>query len=175
MTINFNKLAVAFAAALISAAASAATSGGATMGVTASIAEECSIGNTVTLAFGQLSMFVNGANSTAPSASIGGGTFDAICTAGTTTPKLTFTSANTSESDFRLKGADGTYIVYTLAVSGGPAIVYSQPTAFDGFTDIADGNSKSLAITGSIAATERNGKPKQAYTDTITITSTYGI
>jgi spore coat protein U-like protein len=171
---KFNKFAAAFAAALLSVSAFATDSGFGNMGVTASIAEECSVGNTVTLDFGQLALLNNGAASNAASNSIGGGTFDAICTAGTTTPKLKFSSANTGGSDFRLVGADGTtYIVYTLAESGGTEIVYDTPAAFSGFS--ADGAAKNLAITGSISATEKAGKAKQVYTDTITITSTYGV
>ncbi|MEJ8839997.1 spore coat protein U domain-containing protein [Ramlibacter sp. AN1133] len=169
-----SKLAAACAAALLSVGAFATDSGSGTMGVTASIAEECSVGNTVTLDFGQLSMLSNGAASSAPSASVAGGTLDAICTSGTTTPKLKFSSANSNGTDFRLVGADATtYIVYTLAESGGAAIAYNTAASFTGFA--ADGSTKSLAIAGSIAATEKTGKAKQAYSDTITITSTYGI
>jgi spore coat protein U-like protein len=170
---KFNKFAVAIAVALLSAGAFATDSGSATMGVTASITDQCSVGNTVALDFGPLSMLSNGAQSGNASASTSGGTFDAICTNGTTTPKLKFASANSSGTDFRLVGDDGTHIVYTLAESGGTAIAYNTAAAFSGFD--ADGTTKSLAITGSIAASEKAGKAKQAYTDTITITSTYGI
>jgi len=174
MKIKICKLAIASAAALLSIAASATDSGSGTMGVTASIAEECSVGNSVALDFGQLSVLANGAASTTASTSVSGGTFDAACTSGTTTPKLKFSSANTSGADFRLVGADTTtYVVYTLAESGGTAIAYETAAAFTGFS--ADGSAKNLAITGSIAASEKAGKAKQAYTDTITITSTYGI
>lgn len=175
MTTKFNKLAIAVAAALLSASAFATDSGSADMGVTASIGEECSIGNTVTLDFGTLSMLSNGGTSSAASTSTGGGTFDAICTSGTTTPKLKFTSANAgSTSSFRLVGADTTtFITYTLAESGGTAIAYDTAAAFTGFS--ADGSTKNLAITGSIAAADKSGKAMQAYSDTITITSTYGI
>lgn len=175
MKVSFNKFAVAFAATLLSAGAFATDSGSGTMGVTASIAEECSVGNAVTLGFGQLSMLSNGAPSSAASASVSGGTFDAICTSGTTTPKLRFASANAgATSTFRLVGADTTtFIAYTLAESGGTAIAYNTAAAFTGFT--GDGTKKSLTITGSIASSEKSGKAKQAYTDTITITSSYGI
>ena len=171
MKIKFNKLGAAFAVVLVSASAFATDSGQGQMQVTASIGEECSIGNAATLDFSALSMLSNGAPSTAASLSASGGTFDAICTAGTTTPTLKFSSAN---SDFRLVGADGTtFIVYTLAESGGTAIAYNTAASFTGFD--ADGTTKSLAITGSIAAGEKTGKAKQLYSDTITITSTYGI
>jgi spore coat protein U-like protein len=174
MKMKFNKFAVAAAAALLSAGAFATDSGSARMDVSASIADECSVGNVVTLAFGQLSMLSNGAQSSTASTSTAGGTFDAICTNGTATPKLKFESKNTSGSDFRLQGADlSTYIVYSLAESGGTAIGYNTAASFTGFD--ADGTTKSLAIVGSIAATDKAGKAKQAYTDQITITSTYGI
>ena len=172
---KFNKFAASFAAALLSVSAFATDSGDGQMGVTASIGEECSIGITATLAFGTLSMLSNGAASASPSASASGGTFDAICTSGTTTPKLKFTSANAGATDsFRLLGADTTtFIVYTLAESGGTAIAYNTAAGFTGFD--ADGSTKNLAIVGSIDASEKSGKAKQSYSDTITITSTYGI
>lgn len=174
MNMKFTKHLAAVAATLACAGAFATDSGSGTMGVTASIGEECSIGNVTALDFGQLSMLAAGAATSGASASSAGGTFDAICTNGTTTPKLKFTSANTAGSNFRLKGVDGTsYMVYTLAESGGTAIAYDTAAAFTGF--VAEGDTKSLAITGSIAASEKSGKAKQAYSDTITITSTYGI
>lgn len=175
MKVKFKKFAAAIAATLVSAGAFAVDSGTGTMAVTASIAEECSIGNTAALAFGQLSVLTNGAASSAASDSLSGGTFDAICTTGTTTPKLRFTSANAGATNsFRLVGADGTtFIVYTISESGGTAIAYDTAAAFTGFS--ADGATKNLGIVGSIAASEKSGKAKQAYTDTITITSSYGI
>lgn len=171
MKIKFDKRLAVVASALACASAFATDSGSGTMGVTASIAEECSIGNVTALDFGQLSMLDAGAVTGAASASSGGGTFDAICTSGTTTPKLKFTSANTTGADFRLKGGSS-YIVYTLK-DGSTEIAYGTPASFTGF--VADGTAKPLVITGSIAASEKTGKPIQAYTDTITITSTYGI
>lgn len=176
MKTKISKFAIAIAAAMLCAGAFAAptASGSGTMGVTASIGDECSVGSAVVLGFGQLAMLANGATSTVASASQSGGTFDAICTNGTSTPQLKFSSANTSGTDFRLVGADTTtYIVYTLAESGGTAIAYNTAAGFTGFS--ADGSAKSLAIVGAIAASEKTGKAKQAYSDTITITSTYGI
>ncbi|MDB5953659.1 spore coat protein U domain-containing protein [Ramlibacter sp.] len=174
MKTKISKFAIAFAAAMLSVGAFATDSGSGTMGVTASIGDECSVGNAAVLGFGQLSMLANGSPSTAASASTSGGTFDAVCTSGTTTPKLKFSSANSSGTDFRLVGAvTTTYIVYTLAEAGGNAIAYNTVASFTGFS--ADGTTKSLAIVGAIASSEKTGKAKQAYSDTITITSTYGI
>jgi len=175
MNRKMTKLALAVAAIAFAGGAWATDSGSGTMGVTASIAEECSVGNTTALTFGQLSMFSSGSVSTAASDSTGGGTFDAICTSGTTTPKLKFTSANAGgTSTFRMVGTDTTtFIAYTLAESGGTAIAYDTAAAFTNFS--ADGTTKSLSIIGSVADTEKSGKAKQAYGDTITITTTYGI
>ena len=175
MKVKLNKFAAAIVTALASAGAFATDSGTETMDVTASIAEECSIGNTAALAFGQLSVLANGTASSAASDSLSGGTFDVICTSGTTTPKLRFSSANAgSTNSFRLVGADATtYIVYTISESGGTAIAHDTAAAFTGLD--ADGTTKNLGIVGSIAASEKSGKAKQAYTDTITITSSYGI
>lgn len=177
MKLNFNKVAIALAASVMSAGAFAGGGDGspsATMGVTATISPECSVGNTTTLAFGILSMLSNGAQSTAISES-SGGTFDAICTSGTSTPQLKFTSLNTSGSDFRLVGTDTTtYIVYTLKEgSGGTAIAHDTAASFTGFT--ADGTTKSLAVKGTISASEKHEKAQQGYTDTITITSSYSL
>lgn len=175
MKFKMNKLSLGLAAAVLCGAAGATDSGSATMDVTAAITDECSVGQTVALAFGNLSVLSNGSQSSTASESTGGGTFKAICTNGTSLPKLKFTSANAgATTSFRLVGADGlTHIVYTLAESGGTAIAYNTAAAFTGFE--ADGTEDSLAIKGSIAASEKNAKLKQAYTDTITITSTYGV
>jgi spore coat protein U-like protein len=173
---HVNQILAAFSVALLSVSAFAADSE-ATMGVSASISAECSVGNTKPLAFGALSMLnTNGAQSTLPSASISGGTFDAICTAGTSNPKLKFHSDNTSGSDFRLVGTtDGAFIVYTLTEADGTtAIVHNQAAAFGGFT--ADGTAKTdLTILGKIAPAAKNGKAAQEYTDTITITTSFDI
>jgi spore coat protein U-like protein len=173
MKTTFHHLAATAAAALLSVSAFAADSGDATMGVSASIAQECSIGNIAPLAFGALGMLNNGAQSSADSASVTGGTFDAICTAGTNLPKLKFTSANSSGSEFRLLGVDNSYVVYTLKESGGTPIAYNTAAAFGGFA--ADGTAMNLAIVGAISAAEKGGKVAQSYSDTITITSSYGL
>jgi spore coat protein U-like protein len=171
---QFNKILAAFSVALLSVGAFAAGNE-ATMDVSASIAAECAIGNTAALAFGALSMLDNVGPTALASTSISGGTFDAICTTGTSAPKVKFTSKNTSGSDFRLLGADGTTpIVYTLTEANGTtAIAHDQPAAFGGFT--ADGTAKKdLAIIGKIAASEKGGKAVQSYSDIITITSSFG-
>jgi spore coat protein U-like protein len=144
------------------------------MGATASVANECSVSGAVSLAWGTLAMLSAGAQSAVASASTGGGTFDAICTNGTPLPKLRFTSVNTGSSDFRLVGADtSSYIAYTLATAADVAIAYGTDAAFTGFT--ADGTAKHLTIKGSITSGEKAAKKVQAYSDTITITSSFDL
>jgi spore coat protein U-like protein len=175
MKTSFTRITAAFAA-LLSAGAFAATGDGvATMNVSATISPECSVGNVQALAFGTLSMLSNGTRSTADSVS-GGGTFDAICTAGTTTPTLTFVSAHagTGGKDFQLVGTDGSFIAYTLKESGaGGAAIGTSAAAFTDFA--ADGDKHSLQIVGTILAADKDGKPMQSYSDVITITASYGL
>ena len=176
MISNFSKLALALVSMTMAGGAMAAgtDSGTATMGATANIANECSVGSAVSLAWGTLAMLNAGAQSSTASASTGGGSFDAICTNGSPLPKLRFTSANTGTSDFRLVGADtSSYIGYTLATAADVAIAYGTDAAFTGFT--ADGTAKHLTIKGSISASEKAAKKVQAYSDTITITSSFDV
>ncbi len=171
MTSKMTKLMIALGALTVAGAAMAQS---ATMGTAASIASECSVGNVVNLQFGDIQMLTTGAPSTSASESTGGGTFDAICTNGTPAPKFRFTSANTWFNDYRLMGADGTtYIAYTLATSSNAAIAYGTPTTFSGFE--ANGSTQSLRIKGSIAAADKLGKVVQQYSDTITITASFGL
>lgn len=173
MNNKLNKLVLAIGAVVMSGGVMAAASGSSSMNTTASVLAECSVGNVTALAFGDLVMLDKGGASNTASASSGGGTFDAACTTGTSTPKLKFTSANTgTAANFRFVGADATsFIVYTLAESGNAAITAGADAAFTGFT--ADGVAKNLTIKGSIASGEKSGKKAQAYSDTITITSSF--
>ena len=173
---TMTKLMLAFSAMIVTGAALAAPiNGTTTMAVTASINDECAVGNTAALAFGALAMLTPaGQPSTSPSASVSGGTFDAICTFGTNPPTLKFDSANTVAGAFLLKGVvDATAtIVYTLTNNNGNAAVsHGTAAAFTGFS--SDGTTKSLKINGSIAAAAKAGKPGQTYTDTITITAAF--
>lgn len=170
MTNKMTKLIITLGAMTVAGAALAQS---ATMGASAGIASECAVGNIVNLQFGDIQMLSTGAPSSSASESTGGGTFDAICTNGTPQPKFRFTSANTWFNDYRLIGTDGTtYINYTLATSGNTAIAYGTPTEFAGF--VANGSAASLRIKGSIAAADKQGKAVQQYSDTITITASFG-
>jgi spore coat protein U-like protein len=176
MSSNFSKLALALVSLSMAGGVMAAgtDSGTSTMGATANIANECSVSSAVSLAWGTLAMLNAGAQSAVASASTGGGSFDAICTNGTPLPKLRFTSANTGASDFRLVGTDTTsFIGYTLATAADVGINYGADAAFAGFT--ADGTAKHLTIKGSISAGEKAAKLVQAYSDTITITSSFTV
>lgn len=176
MNTKMSKLALAIGAMAMAGGAMAADSGSGTMGSSAAIVDECSVGTLATLTFGNLAMLTTGAQSATASASTGGGTFNAICTNNSAnTPNLRFTSANTGTSNFRMIGAtDATqFIVYTLATGADVAIAYGTDAAFAGFT--ADGTVKNLTIKGSIAAGEKAAKKVQAYSDTITIMSSYNL
>lgn len=171
MTTKMTKLMLALGAMTVAGAAIAAGES-ATIGTSASVVSECAVGNTVPLQFGSLQMLTSAAPSTSASESTGGGTFDAICTNGTPSPKFKFTSVNTWFNDYRLKGADGTtYITYSLATSGNTTIVYGTPVAFSGFE--ANGSVATLRIKGAIAAADKLGKLVQEYSDTITVTASF--
>jgi spore coat protein U-like protein len=171
MTSKMTKLMIVLGAMTVAGSAMAQS---ATMSTSASIASECSVGNMVALGFGDIQMLTEGAPSSTASESTGGGTFDAICTNGTPGPKFKFTSANTWFNDYRLIGADGTtFLNYTLTTSGNTAITYGTPTTFGGFA--ANGTTQSLRIKGSIAAADKLGKLVQQYSDTITVTASFGL
>lgn len=174
MTANMSKLALVIGAMVITGGAWATDSGTGTIGATASILPACEVGTAVALNFGSLSMFNGaGARSTASSASTGGGSFSAICTNGTVTPKLTFTSASgDATTNFSLVGADTTTLIAYTLTGGGNPIVWNQAAAFTGLA--GDGAAHALSIAGAIASSEKIGKLVQAYSDTITVTSSYG-
>lgn len=175
MNTKMTKLALALGALVMAGGAMAVDSGTGTMGVSASIINECAVGTAAELTFGDLAMLTAaGAQIATASASTGGGTFQAICTNGTPSPAFKFTSLNTADSKFRLVGDDAsTFIIYTLATAANAAITYGTAAAFTGF--IADGTAQTLTIKGSIAAADKAAKGVQAYSDTITITSSYTL
>ncbi len=169
---KLGKLALAMGSLMLAGGAMAADSGSGSVAASAHIDPECAVGNTTALDFSAMTMLTAaGAQATGNNSSTGG-TFDAICTNGTNAPKLRFTSANSTGTDFRLVGADTTsFIVYTLAESGGTAIAHGSDAGFTGLA--ADGTTKSLRVVGTVTAAARNAKAVQLYADTITITSSY--
>src|SRR5690348_2265357 len=109
--VRLTGIALAMAAALASGAAGAAPTS--TMAVSAAITADCAIAQNAPIAFGNLDMLGSGVQSTAEN--IGTGSFNAICTNGTTNPKFKYTSQNSAAGAFRLVGADATtYIVYSV-------------------------------------------------------------
>lgn len=174
--VKFSKVAFVVAAALTAGAACAAQtdSGTGTLNVTATIAPECAVGENAPIAFGTLSMLSGTGQNT--SDSTGTGAIDAICTNGAPTPQFRYTSANSSGTDFRLVGGDATtFIPYSLYQSGDSTaapVTYNTDAAHPDFT--ATGASEVLNMSARILAADRNGKPMQTYSDTITITTSFG-
>ena len=173
-TTKFSKLALAISAMAIATGAMAVDSGSGTMAISASVAPECAIGNTTAMQFGDMTMLTAKGEQTKSSNRSIGGTFDAICTNGTTAPKVRFTSPTTVGSNFRLLGADGTsFIDYSLTetTTSGVAIIPGTDAEFTGL--VADGTVKSLKIVAMITAGAKHEKRVQNYSDTITITTSY--
>jgi spore coat protein U-like protein len=175
---NTSKLALAIAAIAIAGAAGAADSNTGTLAVSATVAAECAVAETAPLAFANLAM-LNIATATQNVAdSIAAGTVNAICTNGTTLPKFKYASANVLTGAFRLKGGTVAtdFIAYTVhqdSTATLAAVAHSTLIAHPDFS--ADGTTKSLNLSAKIVPAEKNGKSVQAYTDTITITTSFGV
>jgi spore coat protein U-like protein len=108
--------------------------------------------------------------------SVAAGSMKAICTNGSGSPTFTFSSANGSGTDFRLIGStDATvFIKYSLhpdTSGAASAFSHSVAAAYPGFSP--DGTLKTLDLAGKILAAEKAGKKIQAYTDTITVTTSF--
>jgi len=174
MSTRTSKLALSVGALLMAGSVWASTT--ATMNATAIIQEECAVGNVTGIGFSALSMLNNAAPTQQNSET--SATFDAICTNATDQPQFTFSSANTTGTDFRLGTArwQGTYIPYKLytdvdgyqqAVTGGVATEFGMMG--DGF--MANGTTQQLTLVAKILAADKVGKPTaDDYADTITIT-----
>ena len=181
MNTKINKLALAIGALAMVSGAWATTNDTSTMAGTASVAAECAVGNGGTLAFGTLEMLNLETAAQTTVDTLGVSSFAAICTNGTTAPKFAYSSANKVTNEFRLKGAGGAtandYITYTLysaadsstaPIIGGDALAYGGTVAF-----VADGTSKTLAVSAKILAADKATKLVQAYTDIVTITASW--
>lgn len=174
MKTKMRKLALVIGPLVMTGGAMADFSGSATMGVSAAIVNECSVGNINPMTFGDLAMLEAGAQSSAFSYSTGG-TFDVICTNNpANTPKLRFTSANTEGNNFRLKGADPSYYIeYRLLTNTAGSINHGTDVEFAGLT--ANGFVSNLFVRGLIQPSFRSGKKVQTYSDTLTIQSSYNL
>ncbi|HSV46544.1 MAG TPA: spore coat protein U domain-containing protein, partial [Ramlibacter sp.] len=139
---------------------------------TANVASQCVVGNTIAMAFGDLTMLdaSTGTRSTAKNNATA--SFNATCTNGTLLPTLKFASANGGGSAFKMLGGTGsdliTYTLYEGATDSGTSIAHNTLAAFGGF--VADGAVKSLSVTGKVLDTDKNGKPIGGYADVVTIT-----
>jgi hypothetical protein len=169
--VKFNKVAMAVAVVAMSGAAHATDSGSGQLNVSATIAPECTVAQNVAINFSNLNMLNGAAQSS--SDDVATGSVNAICTSGTPSPQFRYTSANTA---FQLKGGtDATqliaYSLYQNDTATGTAVTYNTDVAHPDFT--ADGTVKVLNLSARILPTDKNGKTVQAYSDTITVTTSF--
>lgn len=175
MNTKFSKLALAIGA-LVMAGGAWAVDDTSTIGVSATVEAACSVGAGTAIGLSSLVMITaDGTTSTADS--VATNTFPAICTNGTTLPKFAYSSANDASGVFQLKGATKAteFIAYTLHqdATGTLAAVAATAIAHPDFT--ANGVSQTLSLAAKIVPTAKNGKLVQAYSDTVTITSSFGV
>lgn len=176
MNTKISKLALAIGAMVMAGGAWADTS---SMAASATVAAECAVGNGGEIALGTLEMLNLDTATQTTVDTTAGATFPAICTNGTTLPKFAYVSANAVTTDFRLKGAGTTandYITYTPYPSSGGTgtpIVGAVAVAHPDFT--VNGMSQPLALSAKILASSKAAKLVQAYSDTITITVSWGV
>ena len=178
MSIKLNKIALVVGAMVLGGSAMAATVDTGTVGVSATIAPACAVADSNTnLVFSPLVMldFINA--DTSPSDSTIAGSFKAICTNGTTFPTFTYVSAHVSGSAFRLIGTNGVdtidYTLYQSTDSMASPVTSNVAVAHPTFT--ANGIQQTLALSARIIPSAKNTKLVQAYTDTITITASFGV
>jgi spore coat protein U-like protein len=87
------------------------------------------------------------------------------CTTGTSA-SVTAASANTTGTDFRLKGSGSDYINYTFN--------FTSTVMGKGYsTSIGGSGTGNLAMSASVSPTYYNAVPAGAYTDTITLTLSF--
>ena len=177
---NNKKVALGFAAMLAFGAAQAGQtdSNSGSLSVAATISPECAVAQNAALSITKLTMLntTTAAQDTTTN-DVAAGSLHAICTNGTQTPMFRFSSANEGgTTNFRLVGADATtFIVYTLwegTTGSGTQIAHNTDAAFTGFS--ADGTQKTLNLSMKVTPTARAGAGIQAYSDTITVTTSYG-
>lgn len=171
--VKFNKMAVAIASVLVAGATYAADSGSGQLNVSANIAAECTVAQNVAVNFSNLHMLNGAAQSS--SDDVASGSVNAICTNGTPSPQFRYTSAN---NGFQLKGGtDATqlisYSLYQNDTATGSAVSYNTDVAHPDF--VADGTAKLLHLSARIIPADKNGKLVQAYSDTITVTTSFTL
>ena len=180
MKTKISKLALTIGALMMTGGAMAASGDTSTVGSTATVAADCTVGAGSAIALGTLTMLTTDGTQTTADSTIGA-TFPAICTNGTTSPKFAYSSANSSTgtgvaADFRLIGGTTAteFITYTpYPTSGGTGTAVSgTAAAHPDFT--ANGVSQSLALSAKILAADKAKKSVQSYSDTITVTVSFG-
>jgi spore coat protein U-like protein len=172
--LKFSGIALSMIAAFAVLASGAASAG--TLDVSASIAPECAVAQTLAINFGNLTMLNGATAQQSAAANVHTGTIDAICTNGTPNPTFQYESANTTGANFQLIGGTDAsqfiaYSVHQDATGATAAVTYNTAAAYPGF--VADGTTKSLSITAKILPAAKNGKLVQAYSDVITITTSF--
>jgi spore coat protein U-like protein len=171
--VKFIKAAMALAVVVISGAAQATDSGSGQLNVSASIAPECTVAQNVAINFSNLRMLNGAAQSSTDD--IANGSVNAICTNGTPSPQFRYTSANNA---FQLKGGSDasqliSYSLYQNDTATGSPVSYNTDVAHPDF--VADGTVKMLNLSARIIPADKNGKPVQAYSDTITVTTSFTL
>lgn len=146
------------------------------LAVSATISPECAVAQKTAISITKLTMLdTSNAKPDTTTDDVKAGALYAICTNGTQTPQFRFQSANAA-SAFKMLGDDATTTIdYTLwegTTGSGTSIGANSDAAFSGFT--ADGTQQTLNLSIRVAASAKNGKPIQGYSDTITITTSYG-
>ncbi|NQW81163.1 MAG: spore coat protein U domain-containing protein [Polaromonas sp.] len=175
MKTKISKLTLAIGALMMAGGAMAASGDTSTVGSTATVAADCTVGAGSAIALGTLEMLTTDGTQTSTNTSAGA-TFPAICTNGTTSPKFAYASANGVTGSFRLIGGTTAteFITYTPYPSsdGTGTAVSGTAAAHPSFT--ANGVSQSLDLSAKILATDKAKKSVQSYSDTITITVSFG-
>lgn len=175
MKTKISKLTLTIGALMMAGGAMAASGDTSTMGASVAVAADCSVGAGGTLTLGTLEMLTTDGTKTAADSTIGA-TFPAICTNGTASPKFAYASANGLTGSFRLMGSTTTseFITYTPFPSsdGTGTAVSGTAAAHPSFT--ANGVSQPLPLSAKILAADKATKSVQSYTDTITITVSFG-
>jgi spore coat protein U-like protein len=171
--VKFSKVALALTVVLISGAACADDSGSGQLSVSATIAPECTVAQNVAINFSTLHLLDGAALSTADD--VATGSINAICTNGTSSPMFRYSSANTA---FKLVGqSDNTkeiiYALYQNTDATGTAVTYDQAVAHPDFSP--NGAVNTLNLSARILAADKAGKAIQAYSDTITVTTSFTL
>lgn len=172
-----NKAALALIAAALpfvtAAQASHNMSESATMTSQASVAEQCVVGNTAQLQFGNLSMLdaSNGGRST--ESNYANSSFSATCTNGSPTPTFRFTSSNGEGMGFMMR--NGNHLMrYSLHEGNqgvGTMIHHDYFAPFGGM--VADGTVRTLQISARVTPEDKDGSFVGTYEDTVTITTSF--